>query len=316
MSRRASVFARQNPGKRRVRFPDEVMFEESIKESDGDAIMRMLRRTSIDIDIDRINMAGMTALHQAILDNNLVVVRLLLHHGARINKQDVDSWTPLHAAVANGHHQIAAYLLSKGADRQLLTDEGETALDLVDPEDTKMSELLTAEKLTPTDLSTLQQFDMAYNERRMSGLGVNRTKPEPAWFRRESLVCESEQRLSVRGSKDSLCGGVRLQVPERDTFSVLRARKGSMWVGGEGSRLVEEEEEDQQSKDKRTENIQISSKEKRIDNIHISGREKRTDNVLTSKSRKNTFNEVEEEENVAEKLQKWKMRRGALHVER
>ena len=80
MSRRASVFARQNPGKRRVRFPDEVVFEESIKESDGQAIMTMLRRVrdrfvegevscellkvSVDIDVDRINMAGMTALHQ------------------------------------------------------------------------------------------------------------------------------------------------------------------------------------------------------------------------------------------------------------
>jgi hypothetical protein len=67
MSRRASVFARQNPGKRRVRFPDEVMFEESIKESDGHAIMTMLRRVSVDIDVDRINMAGMTALHQVMI---------------------------------------------------------------------------------------------------------------------------------------------------------------------------------------------------------------------------------------------------------
>ena len=64
MSRRASVFARLNPGKRRVRFPDEVVFEDHIKESDGDAIMNMLRRASVDIDLDRINMAGMTALHQ------------------------------------------------------------------------------------------------------------------------------------------------------------------------------------------------------------------------------------------------------------
>jgi hypothetical protein len=31
MSRRASVFARQNPGRRRVRFPDEIVFQESIK---------------------------------------------------------------------------------------------------------------------------------------------------------------------------------------------------------------------------------------------------------------------------------------------
>ena len=58
MSRRASVFARQNPGKRRVRFPDEVIFENEIKEQDGHAVMSMLRRASIDIDLNRINSAG------------------------------------------------------------------------------------------------------------------------------------------------------------------------------------------------------------------------------------------------------------------
>jgi hypothetical protein len=61
MSRRASVFARQNPGKRRVRFPDEIVFQEQIKEKDGEAVMAMLRRASIDIDINRINSAGHTA---------------------------------------------------------------------------------------------------------------------------------------------------------------------------------------------------------------------------------------------------------------
>ena len=58
MSRRASVYARNNPGKRRVRFPDEVIFENEIKEQDGTAVMAMLRRASIDIDLNRINMAG------------------------------------------------------------------------------------------------------------------------------------------------------------------------------------------------------------------------------------------------------------------
>ena len=82
-------------------------------------------------------MAVMTALHQAVLDDNLVVVRLLLLHGARIDQvaqshtintnsqwstqrlscwvlnkliqidqADADSWTPLHAASANGHSGI------------------------------------------------------------------------------------------------------------------------------------------------------------------------------------------------------------------
>ena len=72
MSRRASFFARQHPGVRRVRFPDEVVFEESIKEADGEAIMAMLRRASVDIDVNRINMAGMTALHQVRTGNEIL----------------------------------------------------------------------------------------------------------------------------------------------------------------------------------------------------------------------------------------------------
>ena len=71
MSRRASFFARQHPGVRRVRFPDEIVFEESIKEADGEAIMAMLRRASVDIDVNRINMAGMTALHQVRTGNKI-----------------------------------------------------------------------------------------------------------------------------------------------------------------------------------------------------------------------------------------------------
>ena len=64
MSRRASFFARQHPGQRRVRFPDEIVFDECIKEADGEMVIDMLRRVSMQIDVNRINMVGMTALHQ------------------------------------------------------------------------------------------------------------------------------------------------------------------------------------------------------------------------------------------------------------
>ena len=52
-------------------------------------------------------LSGMTALHQAVLDNNLAVVKILIGHGSDINQQDEDSWTPLHAACANGQADIA-----------------------------------------------------------------------------------------------------------------------------------------------------------------------------------------------------------------
>ena len=50
-----------------MRFPDEIVFDECIKEADGEMVMKMLRRVSVEIDVNRINMAGMTALHQVSL---------------------------------------------------------------------------------------------------------------------------------------------------------------------------------------------------------------------------------------------------------
>ena len=51
--------------------------------------------------------SGLTALHQAVLDNNLSVVKILISHGSEMNLQDEDSWTALHAACANGCWEIA-----------------------------------------------------------------------------------------------------------------------------------------------------------------------------------------------------------------
>ena len=50
---------------------------------------------------------GMTPLHQAVLDGNMMAVRMLVGHGADINKRDDDTWTPLHAACAEGHVDVA-----------------------------------------------------------------------------------------------------------------------------------------------------------------------------------------------------------------
>ena len=68
---------------------------------------------------------------------------------------------------------ICRYLISQGADKEALTNEGETAVDLVDPDDYKtMAVLLNAEESSEKD-------------RRMSA--VRGSKKEPAWFRRESM---------------------------------------------------------------------------------------------------------------------------------
>ena len=119
------------------------------------------------------------------LDNNLPLVHLLVTHGADIGKADMDSWTPLHAAAANGHAGIARYLMDRGADTQAVTEDGETALDLVDGEDYKtMAVLLDSE------------IKLLTEKRRES---MKRERKEPAWVRRESLQ-EEEKDTRRKGS--------------------------------------------------------------------------------------------------------------------
>ena len=166
------------------------------------------------------------------MDNNLVLVRLLHIHGADINKTDSDSWTPLHAAAANGYHSIVSYLLSHGADPHKRTEEGETALDLVEEDD-----LMTVRVLQETK----DEVEVA---RRLSVAHVARQeKKEPAWVRRMSLQ-EAARRESVKE--------VEVEVDTR--------RKGSAWVGKE--EIPEEEEADEEEEGEiRTQSTDVKHEE-------------------------------------------------------
>jgi Ankyrin repeats (3 copies)/Ankyrin repeats (many copies) len=56
------------------------------------------------------------------------VVRLLLEHGADIDLQDKDGWTPLYTALINGALEIVPLLLEYGADVEARDNDGKTAL--------------------------------------------------------------------------------------------------------------------------------------------------------------------------------------------
>lgn len=138
MSKRASMVMKQEPKatkRKGVRFTDELVFLDNMKENDIAALDKMLKRVSLQMDISGLNAEGLTPLHQAILDGNEDAVRLLIEHDVDINKKDSDSWTPLHAACACGHTGIVRILLDHGADRRIETDDGELPMDLIEPDD-------------------------------------------------------------------------------------------------------------------------------------------------------------------------------------
>jgi hypothetical protein len=58
------------------------------------------------------------------------VVRLLLEHGADVNAQSQDGWSPLHRASSYGALEVVRLLLEHGADVEAKKDDGKTALQL------------------------------------------------------------------------------------------------------------------------------------------------------------------------------------------
>ena len=73
---------------RRVKFPHEIVFHEIIKDGDSSEIMSFLRRESVDVDINKRNEHGRTALKDLIANDNLKCVKILVEQGADVNKQD------------------------------------------------------------------------------------------------------------------------------------------------------------------------------------------------------------------------------------
>ncbi|XP_038608266.1 protein phosphatase 1 regulatory subunit 12C [Tachyglossus aculeatus] len=93
--------------------------------------------------LDRTNADGISALHQACIDENLEVVRFLVEQGATVNQADNEGWTPLHVAASCGYTDIAQYLLSHGADIAAVNSDGDLPLDLAEAD--AMESLLRAE---------------------------------------------------------------------------------------------------------------------------------------------------------------------------
>ncbi|NXH24897.1 PPR27 phosphatase, partial [Myiagra hebetior] len=130
---------------RTVHFPNDVIFQDHIKQGDLEQVGRFIRARKVTLDT--IYPSGMAALHEAVLTGNLDCVKLLVKYGADIHQRDENGWTPLHMACSDGYADIARYLLSLGASLEATTDDGEKPSDLIDPEYEDLVQLLGATAL-------------------------------------------------------------------------------------------------------------------------------------------------------------------------
>ncbi|KAL3318950.1 hypothetical protein Ciccas_002390, partial [Cichlidogyrus casuarinus] len=93
----------------RVKFPSYLVFLEAAQRNDVVETRRML---DLGVDPNTVNEDGLSALHQACINNNYPIAKLLLSHKANVNARDSELWTPLHAAATCGHTKMCQFLIS------------------------------------------------------------------------------------------------------------------------------------------------------------------------------------------------------------
>ncbi|KAK7504823.1 hypothetical protein BaRGS_00003851 [Batillaria attramentaria] len=123
--------------KRRISFPADSVLTAVIQDGDTPELLRILSGRHgpglvqcQQVDVCQANHVGLTALHHAVLANNLDAAKLLLCHGADANAQDVHGFSPLHTAAACGSLPITTLLVLFGADVFALTHENEMPVDV------------------------------------------------------------------------------------------------------------------------------------------------------------------------------------------
>ncbi|XP_063053309.1 protein phosphatase 1 regulatory subunit 12A isoform X2 [Engraulis encrasicolus] len=125
-ARGSSAGSRSRPGAK-VRFNQGAVFMAACSAGDREEVAALLRQGA---DINHANIDGLTALHQACIDENAEMVQFLVESGSDVNRGDNEGWTPLHATASCGFIQIAKYLLEHGAHVGAVNSEGELPLDV------------------------------------------------------------------------------------------------------------------------------------------------------------------------------------------
>ncbi|CAK8695882.1 unnamed protein product [Clavelina lepadiformis] len=115
-----------------VKFGDCITLLEAAARNDYEEVQVLLKH---EVNPNEANEDGLTALHQACIDNFEDIVELLLENKADVNAVDSEMWTPLHAACTCGHTNIAEILVKHGADLLALNADHNMPYDISEEDD-------------------------------------------------------------------------------------------------------------------------------------------------------------------------------------
>lgn len=115
---------------KRVKFTDDLILTDDVKNHDIDDIRFQLARASLKADLN--SDTGRTLLHEAIEHEFYDIIKMLLEKKVDINQADEDGYTALHEACAIGNYDMAKFLLDHGADTNVLSKDGARPYDLIE----------------------------------------------------------------------------------------------------------------------------------------------------------------------------------------
>lgn len=93
------------------------------------ACARLLIDAGAPVDEPAANAMRVTPLHSAAAAGQHEIARWLVERGAAVDARQHGGFTALHAAARNGNVALVELLLAHGADRELRSDDGQSAAD-------------------------------------------------------------------------------------------------------------------------------------------------------------------------------------------
>ncbi|KAM9326276.1 BCL-6 corepressor-like protein 1 [Gastrophryne carolinensis] len=110
----------------------ETLLQRAARLGYKDVVLYCLQR--VPGDVNHRDNAGYTALHEACSRGWTDILQVLLDHGANVNCSAQDGTRPIHDAVVNDNIETVWLLLSYGADPTLATYSGQTPIKLASSE--------------------------------------------------------------------------------------------------------------------------------------------------------------------------------------
>ncbi|KAG0210889.1 hypothetical protein BGX33_004619 [Mortierella sp. NVP41] len=163
---RTSSVPKRNKGGKRVSFDPQSLMADASRTGDLELYKSMLAllqqenesKTLVEIINYQSDSRNLSSLHLAASYNHIALCRFLVQNGANVNLTDLEGWTPMHCAAAEGHLEVFEFLVKETeADLQAATYDGEFFEDLVEDEELRQKVTETLQAIYVRDYETRSQ---------------------------------------------------------------------------------------------------------------------------------------------------------------